>query len=140
MNRVSESLVYGAIFSHANAEVSNVLFYPPEFEPNTSSSNVWVQVYVELSDATTTAGNWMGEGIIKMFIQARKSAGNIYLGKSTAHELSKAFTKTAIDVDNNASVLQGYAIFDEPVSRPLGMDDGIIHHYWQIEYKVHTVT
>jgi hypothetical protein len=140
MNRVSESLVYGAVFGHADTEVTGVFFYPPEIEPRVSAQTKWVEVVVELSDIPSSGSDWIGGGTIKMFIQARKSAGNIYAGKAIAHSLSEAFTKTAIDVENDASEVVGQAKFKEPVSKPLGMEDGIIHHYWQIEFDVYSAT
>lgn len=137
MTRVSESLIYGAVFKQADTEVTSVNFYPPELTPKTSALNNWVEVVIELTEQPTAKNDWYARGLIKMFIQARRSIGNIYSARAIAESISSAFDKAVlVIVTDNISATVGNMTFTEPVSRSMGEADGIIYHYWQIEFSV----
>lgn len=136
MARLSEGLVVGAIKDYATANIDGVTFYLPELEPSIAASTSWAMLDVEFfNDNPTHAGEWNGHGRARAFISSRKSGGNIYAAKTIANSLSSLFANSTVTVDE-ASVTKGYIRFGVARSRMLGEADGIINHFFEIDFFV----
>lgn len=131
--RVLESLIFGAVYSHASDNVADVTFYAPELEPDVTGSDSWALIGVTLEDIDFRRGQWYGRGEIEMLIKTRLSAGNIYAGRAIADELSSAFSGGIAVNDGDYT---GYLLLGESSTWARGGVDGILQQEWQIPFMV----
>ena len=136
MARVNEGLAIGQIKDSATAAIANVVFYLPELEPNVSASDSWCMLDLEyFNDNATRSAEWNAEGRLRAFISCRKSAGNTYAAKTIANSLATTFANQTLTVDESSTDM-AYIRFYTARSRMLGEADGIISHYWEIDFFI----
>jgi len=132
--RVRESLIFGAVLSYAQANVRGCTFYPPELEPDVSSSDTWALLGVQIDDGLFHTGQWNGAGSVQVLVKTRSDADDIYAGKDIADALTVAFARAGLTVtDGN---YQGYLTFGEGDSWAQGESDGVIAHQWDARFQI----
>lgn len=136
MTRINEGLALGQIKDTATASIANVVFYLPELEPNVTGANSWVMFDLEyFNDNPTRNFEWNASGRLRAFISSRKSAGNIYAAKTIANSLATTFANQTLTVNSGDNDV-AYIRFYTARSRMLGEADGIISHYWEIDFFI----
>lgn len=132
--RVMERLVYGAVYDAMEAGVADVVFYPPELEPDVVSYDSWALLGVTVEDVAHRSSWWVGSGDVNVAIKTRSSAANIYQGRAVADSLTALFAGMAIAISGGGYT--GYALFGEPSTWARGGLDGCLVQEWAIPFAV----
>jgi hypothetical protein len=136
VSRIAEQYIVKAVMNACVAAYGTCQFYSDKREPKIIEDR-YAQIKLQLSDEPTRSQDHLASGLITIIINAKTTLKDIYAATKIADALANTFKNQGVAITSGVSTI-GYLRGKDPISRALGIVDGVISHFWQIDFAVYS--
>lgn len=137
VSRIGEQYIFKSVIQSCVGAYESCQFYSDKRKPKITMDR-WAKVSIQVTDEPSRKQDHLASGLITIIINANQTLNDIFAATKIADSLANTFKNEGVAITSGASTI-GYLRGKDPVSRALGIVDGVISHFWQIDFSVYSI-